>query len=137
LISIATDLDSYGQSNWIVIAYLLTYSSFLIVFARLSDITGRKSALLTALSFFTIASLACGLAKTLTQLIVFRVFQGIGGAGVHALTMVLVLEVVSKRRFGAVYATVNLVFVVASAVGPVVGGAITTHTTWRWCFYLK
>lgn len=181
--SIASDLDKYGRSNWIVIAYLLTYSSelllprdcrglaisltlhvlllgFLIVFARLSDITGRKSALLISLSIFTMASLACGLAQTLIQLyvdrptsnpsgaveclsltaifrIIFRVFQGIGGAGIYALTMVLVAEIAPKRHFGAVYGMINLVFVAASAVGPVIGGAITTYSTWRWCFYLK
>lgn len=69
--------------------------------------------------------------------IIFRVFQGIGGAGIYALTMVIVAEVAPKRHFGVVYGMVNLVFVAASAVGPVIGGAITTYSTWRWCFFLK
>ena len=68
LVTIASDFDNYAQSNWVVISYLLTYSSFLVVFARLSDTTGRKVALLTGVGFFAIASLACGLAQTLTQL---------------------------------------------------------------------
>ena len=70
LVNIADDFKNYNESNWVVITYLLTYSSFLMVYARLSDITGRKAALLTGVSIFTISSLACGLARTLTELYV-------------------------------------------------------------------
>lgn len=69
--------------------------------------------------------------------VIFRAFQGIGGAGIFALTMVIVMEITPKKHIGPVAGALNLVFVVASAVGPVVGGAITSNTTWRWCFYLK
>lgn len=51
--------------------------------------------------------------------------------------MVLVAEITPKKHFGKISAMVNVVFVAASAVGPVIGGALTTHSTWRWCFYLK
>jgi MFS family permease len=68
---------------------------------------------------------------------VFRAFQGIGGSGVYALTMVLVAEITPKKYFGAISAMINGVFVIASAIGPVLGGAVTTYSTWRWCFYLK
>lgn len=67
----------------------------------------------------------------------FRAFQGIGGSGIYALTMVIVAEITPKKHLGMTGAMVNVVFVVASAVGPVLGGAITTYSTWRWCFYLK
>jgi MFS family permease len=56
---------------------------------------------------------------------------------VYALAMVLVAEITPKKYFGGISALINGVFVVASAIGPVLGGAITTYSTWRWCFYLK
>jgi hypothetical protein len=70
LVDIAEDFKNYSKSNWVVITYLLTYSSCLMVYARLSDITGRKAALLTGVCIFTISSLVCGLAHTVTQLYV-------------------------------------------------------------------
>lgn len=74
---IADDFHNYSESNWVVITYLLTYSSFLMVYARLSDITGRKPALLTGLCIFTVSSLACGLTRTLTQLYVSPMSAGL------------------------------------------------------------
>ena len=69
--------------------------------------------------------------------IIFRAFQGVGGSGVYAMTMVVVMDITPQKHIGPVSGMVNSVFVVASAIGPVVGGAITSNSTWRWCFYIK
>ncbi|KAI5217921.1 hypothetical protein E4T40_07143 [Aureobasidium subglaciale] len=94
LITISEDLGRYDLSSWVVNAYLLSYneillltlSGFLVVFARCSDIFGRRSSFMTALIVFLVSSTACGAAQTMLQLIVFRAFQGVGGAGLFTLT---------------------------------------------------
>ncbi|KAL9588224.1 MAG: hypothetical protein Q9203_002967 [Teloschistes exilis] len=130
-------LGNFGKSNWIVIAYLLTYTGFLIIFARLSDIFGRKLALLSALTLFTVFSLACGVAQTMEQLIVFRAFQGIGGSGIYGMVMAIAPEITPAAKFGLVSGCISAVFASSSILGPIIGGAITSTTTWRWVFYLK
>ncbi|KAI5242309.1 hypothetical protein E4T42_07733 [Aureobasidium subglaciale] len=94
LITISEDLGRYDLSSWVVNAYLLSYNEillltllgFLVVFARCSDIFGRRSSFMTALIVFLVSSTACGAAQTMLQLIVFRAFQGVGGAGLFTLT---------------------------------------------------
>ena len=71
-----------------VVSYLLTYTGFMIIYARFSDVFGRKGALLVAVGFFGIFSLACGLARFMKQLIVLRAFQGIGASGIYAMVFV-------------------------------------------------
>ncbi|KAL8995318.1 MAG: hypothetical protein Q9169_004922 [Polycauliona sp. 2 TL-2023] len=137
LIDISDSLGDFGKSSWIVIAYLLTYTGFLIIFARLSDIFGRKLALLSALTLFTVFSLACGVAQTTNQLIIFRAFQGIGGSGIYSMVMAISPEITPAAKFGLVSGCISAVFASASILGPIIGGAITSNTTWRWVFYLK
>ena len=75
-----------ASSQWTITAYLLTLTSLLLVFGRVAEFTGRSLLFILGLAVFTLSSLACGLAATLTQLIVFRVVQGIGGAMVFSIS---------------------------------------------------
>lgn len=111
LVTISQDFKGFDKSNWAVLAYTLTYMglhfqtsptvsllnyfsiAFATIFARLSDMIGRKSVVFIAFAIFTTFSLVCGLACTLVQLIIFRAFQGIGGSGLYAMTMVVVPEI--------------------------------------------
>ena len=70
LLTISSDFGRFDLAGWIVLAYLLTYCGFLIIYARLSDVFGRKGAILVALAFFTIFSLLCGVAQSMEQLYV-------------------------------------------------------------------
>ncbi len=69
--------------------------------------------------------------------IIFRAFQGLGGSGIFSMVFVSIPEIVPPARFGVVSGLIGAVFASSSAVGPTVGGAITSNTTWRWIFYLK
>ncbi|KAL8942172.1 MAG: hypothetical protein Q9216_001819 [Gyalolechia sp. 2 TL-2023] len=102
LIDISSSLGDFGKSNWIVIAYLLTYTGN---FRRL--------------------------------LIVFRAFQGIGGSGIYGMVMAISPEITPAAKFGLVSGCISAVFASSSILGPIIGGAITSTTTWRWVFYLK
>jgi MFS family permease len=110
---------------------------FLIIFAKLSDIFGRKLLFFIALLIFTIFSAACGAAQTLTQLIIFRAFQGMGGGGCYAVPTTICLELVPKEKYAPLTGFVSLIFSSSMIAGPIVGGAITERTTWRWVFLLN
>ncbi|RDL37716.1 MFS general substrate transporter [Venustampulla echinocandica] len=137
LVTISLDLGSFDKASWIVVTYLLTYTAFLVVFTRLSDIFGRKPCLLIATFFFVMFSMACACAKTMTQLIVFRALQGIGGSGIYALAYASVLDVVPMRLVGHASGAISMASACSSVLGPVLGGAITSNTTWRWVFWLN
>lgn len=114
--------------------------------------------MISALSLFTTFSLACGLARSMEMLyvflsllylqirtahshlsdsIIFRAFQGIGGAGLYSLAISVIAEVTPIQHAGLAVGMMSSVFAVASLLGPILGGAITSHTTWRWVFYLN
>ncbi|KAH7413975.1 MFS multidrug transporter-like protein [Phaeosphaeria sp. MPI-PUGE-AT-0046c] len=137
LISITDDLGGLDHSAWVVSAYLLGYVGFLVIFAKLSDIFGRKLLFCIALLIFTIFSAACGAAQNITQLIVFRALQGMGGGGCFSVPTTICLELVPKDKYAALTSFISLVFSSSMIAGPIVGGAIANNTTWRWVFLLN
>ncbi|KAF7595516.1 hypothetical protein BBP40_005852 [Aspergillus hancockii] len=137
LVSIGSQLGDYDRANWIVVSYLLTYTGFLIIYARCSDIFGRKTSFLAALITFTVFSLACAGAKTMNQLICFRALQGVGGAGIYSMVMCVMVEITPFKMIGPVSGVMSSIFAMSSILGPVIGGAITSNTSWRWVFWLN
>lgn len=115
----------------------LTQAGFALIFARLSDVTGRKWAAILAFFILGVFSLACGFAQTINQLIAFRALQGVGGSGLYAMGFTTVPEVTPPAKFAVLSALIGLTFAVSSVLGPVVGGVITTHSSWRWCFWFN
>jgi MFS family permease len=108
-----------------------------MIWAKLSDIAGRKYTLIAALLIFTLFSALCGASQTLIQLIMFRWCQGIGGCGVYALTQLMFMEIVPQRKLPQYMAGVSMVLALSLITGPLLGGGITLHGSWRWIFLLK
>ncbi|KAJ5595531.1 MFS general substrate transporter [Penicillium hispanicum] len=134
LVSITNALNGFLVKDWVVTAYLLTYTGFLTIFAKFSDIFGRKTMLILALSIFSLASLLCGISNSIVELIIFRAFQGIGASGIYSMVMVIAPGMVPPEKYGKYMAIVSTVFIVASVLGPILGGVINTHSSWRWVF---
>ncbi|KAF4995620.1 hypothetical protein FGRMN_5011 [Fusarium graminum] len=137
LVPIVDALQGFNHASWIVTSYLVTYTGFLIIYSKLSDIFGCKLMLLFAITIFTVFSMACGASTSMTPLIIFRAFQGVGGSGIYSLSTIMVPLMVPPEKYATYISIISSTFVVSSALGPVLGGAITDHTSWRWVFYFN
>ena len=135
--AIAADLHGFSHLAWIVSAYLLTSTSATPIYGRLSDIYGRRALLLPAIVVFVIASLLCGFAQNLWQLIGARALQGIGGGGLMAMAQAAIADVVAPRERGKYQAYMAGTWGVASVAGPILGGWMTDQLSWRWIFWIN
>jgi EmrB/QacA subfamily drug resistance transporter len=124
-----------GQLSWIVSAYLLTTTATTPIYGKLSDQLGRRTVLVPALIFFLAASVLCALSTSVLMLIGARALQGIGGGALMAVAQAAVADVVTPRERGRYQAWFAGAWAFASVAGPIAGGFITQHFTWRWIFW--
>lgn len=134
---IAADLRGANHLVWIVSAYLLTSTAATPIYGKLSDLYGRKIMLQIAIAIFLLASVLCGLAATMGQLIAFRALQGLGGGGLIAVAHAAIADVVSPRERGRYQGYFASVFAAASVIGPALGGLFASALTWRWVFWIN
>ncbi|KAF9118421.1 hypothetical protein BGW39_001203 [Mortierella sp. 14UC] len=121
---------------WIATAYLLAYTTFQSLYGRFSDIFGVKPMYLFANSIFLVGSIGCGAASSMIMLIVFRALQGIGGAGLFSLMMIMVSTMFDNLSERARYQTLGwLAFGIAGVTGPLLGGVFVEHSSIRLGFY--
>jgi EmrB/QacA subfamily drug resistance transporter len=118
-------------------AYLLTSTASVPIWGRLSDLYGRRRLYLAGVSVFLIGSALCGVAGSMTQLIVFRALQGLGAGAIIPLGMTIVGELYAVEERARTQALFSGVWGVASIAGPLVGGYVTDALSWRWVFYLN
>ncbi len=133
--AIARDLHSYGHVAWIVTAYLLTSTAVTPVFGKLSDTYGRRALLIPAIVIFILASILCAISQSISELIIFRGLQGIGGGGLLAMAQAAIADVVSPRERGRYQGYLAGTWAIASIAGPVIGGYVTDDLSWRWIFW--
>lgn len=107
------------------------------MFTRISEVFNRKTAVIVSFIIFIAFSLACGWAKTMTQLIIFRTLQGAGGSGLYTLSMVILPEIAPIKLLPAISGIVGAVVAVAGVSGPIFGGLLASYSSWRWCFWMK
>lgn len=136
--SIQQDLSGdLSQVMWVTSGYLLAYAVPLLVTGRLGDIWGIKQTYVLGLIIFILASLACGLAPTLTILIVARVIQGLGAALLTPQTMALVTRLFPPTHRGAAMGLWGSAAGLASLTGPLLGGILIEVLNWRWIFLIN
>ena len=135
--TIADDIGGFSRSTWVVSAYALAMVASMPLYGKLGDLYGRRRVLLVAISVFLVGSMACGLAQTMDQLLVARFLQGLGGGGLGAVAMATVADIVPARQLGRWLGYQGVIFAVASAVGPLVGGLFVEHLSWRWAFFVN
>jgi EmrB/QacA subfamily drug resistance transporter len=136
-VKITDDLGHKTSIAWMFTAYSLASTSIMPLAGKLSDLYGRKLMFQAAIVIFTAGSLLCGVAPSFEALVAFRAVQGIGGGALIVLAFAIVGDIVPPRDRGRYQGLVGSVFAVASVVGPLVGGAIVDHASWRWIFLVN
>jgi EmrB/QacA subfamily drug resistance transporter len=135
--TIATDLGSLSDLSWVVTAYVVAAAAATPLWGKLGDRAGRKRLLEIALALFLATSALCGVAQSITMLIVSRAGQGVAAGGLMSLAMAAVGDLVSPRERGRYQGYIASTFAVATVVGPLLGGVLVQQVSWRWVFYVN
>jgi EmrB/QacA subfamily drug resistance transporter len=135
--TIVRDLGGIDQLSWVVTAYLLAATVSMPLWGRVSDLYGRKRLFQAAIVLFLLGSALSGASETLSELIGFRALQGLGAGGLMTLAMAIVADIIAPRERGRYQGYIQMVFVLASVAGPLLGGLFTDEASWRWVFYVN
>ncbi|WP_175176156.1 MFS transporter [Achromobacter pestifer] len=135
---VAEALNGMALYAWVGTGYLLATAASILIFGRLGDMFGRKPLMLVSVLIIALGSIACGLAQSMTQLIVFRTLQGVGGGMMIATAFAAPADLFpdAKQRVRWM-ALVSAAFAMASGIGPVLGGAATQALGWRAAFFIS
>jgi EmrB/QacA subfamily drug resistance transporter len=128
---------SLADLQWVIDAYALTLAAFLLTSGSIADLVGRRLVFAVGIVVFTVGSVLCGVAGDPTFLALSRAFQGIGGAIMFATSLALLADAFPPRERGVAFGVFGAVTGVAVAVGPVLGGALTSWLSWRWIFFVN
>lgn len=129
--------SSFSDLQWVVDAYALTLAALLLTAGSLADLFGRRLLFTVGLLSFTLGSLFCGLAQSSEWLILSRAGQGIGGAIMFSTSLALLAQAFQGRDRGVAFGIWGSITGVAVAVGPVVGGILTSGLSWKWIFFVN
>jgi len=135
--TIVGDLGGAAHMAWILTAYILSLTVAMPVYGKLGDLVGRKNLFLVAIGLFLVGSALCGTAGTMTQLIVYRFIQGLGGGGLMISSQAITGDLIPPRVRGTYMAPMGAMFGIASILGPIVGGWLTDSVSWRWTFWIN
>lgn len=135
--TMVADLGGLSSYAWVGTAYLLTSTISNALFGKLSDLYGRKLMFQVAIITFIVGSVGCGIAQSMSFLVMSRGVQGIGGGGLMSMAFVIIADTVPPRERGRYVGLITSVFAVGSVVGPLVGGFFVEQLSWRWIFFIN
>jgi EmrB/QacA subfamily drug resistance transporter len=132
---IITDLGGFSQYTWVFTAYIITETIAVPLTGKLSDMYGRKWFFVVGMVIFTLGSFLCGISQSMTELIIYRAFQGIGFGVMSALGFIVIADIFPPEERGKYMGLMSGVFGLSTIIGPTLGGYLTDALSWRWCFF--
>src|SRR5689334_23036355 len=128
---------SQDQINWVLTSYIVAAAIMTPPTGWLAGRFGRKRLFLASVAGFTIASMLCGMAQSLTQMVVFRMVQGFFGAALVPLSQAVLLDTYPREQQGSAMAIWGMGIMVGPILGPTLGGWLTENYDWRWVFFIN
>ncbi|NIY72979.1 MFS transporter [Marivivens donghaensis] len=135
--TIVADLGGVEHLSWVVTSYILASTVVAPLYGKIGDLYGRRNTVFVSVGLFLLGSALCGIANSMTFLILARALQGLGGGGLFVLALSVIGDVIPPRERGRVQGLFAAVFSVASVVGPLLGGWFVEAFTWHWIFYIN
>jgi len=135
--AISAQFHDFDLLAWVISAYMVALTVAVPIYGKLGDLYGRRNLMLFGLGLFTLASLFCGMAQSMEQLVLARVLQGIGAGGMVSVSQAIIGDIVPPRERGRYQGYFSGMYAVASVAGPVLGGLMTEYMSWRWVFLIN
>ena len=135
--TIVGQLGGLEHYSWVFSAFMLASTTTVPIYGKLSDIYGRRNLYVFAMALFLVGSVLCGLANSMTALIIARAIQGIGAGGIMPLAFILIGEMFTLEQRARMQGFFSGVWGVSSIVGPLLGGFLVDQLSWRWIFYVN
>ena len=125
------------QITWVLTSYIIATAIMTPLSGWLSQKIGRKRMFLISIAGFTVASMLCGIATSLPEIVIFRLLQGIAGASMMPLSQTVMLDIYPQRQIPRVMAIWSAAVILGPIIGPTLGGWLTENFSWRWVFYIN
>jgi EmrB/QacA subfamily drug resistance transporter len=135
--TIVAQLGGLSIYAWVFSAYMLTSTTVVPIFGKLSDIYGRRRIYLIAMTIFLIGSVLCAQATSMPQLVIFRALQGLGAGGIQPLAFIIIGDIFAFEQRAKMQGWFSSVWGLSSIIGPLIGGFIVEQASWQWIFWLN
>lgn len=135
--AISAQFHDFDLLAWVISAYMVALTVAVPIYGKLGDLYGRRRLMLFGLALFTFASLLCGMAQSMEQLVLARILQGIGAGGMVSVSQAIIGDIIPPRERGRYQGYFSGMYAVASVLGPVLGGVMTEYLSWRWVFLIN
>ena len=135
--AISAQFKDVSQLAWVISGYMVAMTVAVPIYGKLGDLYGRRRLMLFGMGLFTVASLFCGLAQNMEQLVLARIIQGIGAGGMISVSQAIIGDIVPPRERGRYQGYFSSMYALASVAGPVLGGYMTEYLSWRWVFLIN
>jgi EmrB/QacA subfamily drug resistance transporter len=135
--TIVAKLGGLELYSWVFSIYMLTSALATPVFGKLADLFSRRKLMLVGIAIFVVGSTLCGAARSMKMMVLFRAVQGVGGGAIYALAFILVGVLYPSEMRAKMQGIISSIWGLSSILGPLAGGIIVEHWSWRWIFFVN